>query len=67
MKQKTPLSHGVVHFQMLDFETSNSKTEVSKSNLILSRKLRPFRGSRLSQCFILATSPHYSLQSKVLC
>ena len=25
MKEKTPLSHEVVCFQMLDFETSNSK------------------------------------------
>ena len=33
MKEKTPLSHEVVCFQMLDFETSNSKLEVSKSNL----------------------------------
>ena len=32
MKEKTPLSHEVVHFQMLDFETSNSKSEVSKLN-----------------------------------
>ena len=32
MKEKTPLSHEVVCFQMLDFETSNSKLEVSKSN-----------------------------------
>ena len=32
MKEKTPLSHGIVFFQMLDFETSNSKSEVSKSN-----------------------------------
>ena len=32
MKEKTPLSHEVVCFQMLDFETSNSKSEVSKSN-----------------------------------
>ena len=32
MKEKTPLSHKVVCFQMLDFETSNSKSEVSKSN-----------------------------------
>ena len=33
MKEKTPLSHEVVCFQMLDFETSNSKLEVLKSNL----------------------------------
>ena len=32
MKEKTPLSHKVVCFQMLDLETSNSKLEVSKSN-----------------------------------
>ena len=34
MKEKTPLSHEVVRIQMLDFETSNSKSEVSKSNTI---------------------------------
>ena len=33
MEEKTPLSHEVVCFQMLDFRTSNSKSEVSKSNL----------------------------------
>ena len=32
MKEKTPLSHEVVCVLMLDFETSNSKSEVSKSN-----------------------------------
>ena len=32
MKETTPLSHEVVCFQMLAFETSNSKSEVSKSN-----------------------------------
>ena len=32
MKEKTPLSHGVVCFQKLDFENSNSQSEVSKSN-----------------------------------
>ena len=31
-KKKTPLPHEVVCFQMLGFETSNSKLEVSKSN-----------------------------------
>ena len=38
-RKKTPLSHKVVCFQMLDFETSNSKLEVSKSN---SWKITPF-------------------------
>ena len=37
MKEKNtlvaPSSHEVVCFQMLDFKTSNSKSEVSKSNL----------------------------------
>ena len=32
MKEKTPFSHEVVCFHMLDFETSHSKSEVSKSN-----------------------------------
>ena len=32
MKEKTVLLHEVVCFLMLDFETSNSKLEVSKSN-----------------------------------
>ena len=30
VKEKTPLSHEVVYFQMFDFETSSSKLEVSK-------------------------------------
>ena len=32
MKEKIPLSYEVVCFQMLDFETSNAKSEVRKSN-----------------------------------
>ena len=32
MKEKITLCHKVVCFQMLGFETSNSKSEVSKSN-----------------------------------
>ena len=35
--------------------------------LLLSRKLLDFRGSLISQCFILSASPHYSLPRKVLC
>ena len=31
-EKKTPLSHEVVCVQMVDFETSSSKSEVSKSN-----------------------------------
>ena len=33
MKEKTPLPHQVVCFLMLDFETSSSKSVVSKLNL----------------------------------
>ena len=32
MEEKTPMSHEVVYFQMLDFGTSTSNSEVSKSN-----------------------------------
>ena len=32
MEEKTPLSHEVGCFQMLDFGTSKSNSEVSKSN-----------------------------------
>ena len=32
-ERKNTLSYDVVWFQMLDFEASNSKSEVSKSNL----------------------------------
>ena len=34
-ERKTHLSHEVVCIQMLDFETSNSKSEVSKSKIFL--------------------------------
>ena len=39
MEGKTHFSHEVVCFEMLDFKTSNSKSEVSKSN---SRKINSF-------------------------
>ena len=34
MEEKIPLSLEIVYFQMLDFEISNSKSEVSKSNVL---------------------------------
>ena len=46
MKEKTPLSYEVVCFQILDFETSSSKSEVSKSN---SRKITSFSKTKLLQ------------------
>ena len=45
-ERKTPLSHEVVCFQMLDFETSNSKSEVSKSD---SWKINSFSKTALLQ------------------
>ena len=38
-----------------------------RGKLIIFQKLRFFRGSHFSQCFILSTAPHFSLPSKVLC
>ena len=46
VKEKTPLSHEVVCFEMLDFETSTSKSEVSKSNL---RKMISFSKTKSLQ------------------
>ena len=45
-RKKTPLSHEVVCVKMVDFETSTSKLEVSKSN---SWKITPFSKTRLLQ------------------
>ena len=71
MKEKTPLSHGVVCFQLLDFETSKFNSDVSKSNswkiTSFSKTIRYFRGSRFSQCFILTTARHCLLPSMFLC
>ena len=59
MEEKTPLSHKVVCFQMLHFETSKSNSEVTNLNSNIKKKklhvhmnnVRYFRGSRFSQCF----------------
>ena len=53
----TPLLHKVVCFQMLDFETSLRSRNQIRGKLLLPPKLRYFRGSCFSQCFILSTSP----------
>ena len=49
--------------QILNLRSQNQ----IRGKLLLSRKLRYFRGSHFLQCFILSTSPHYLLPSKVLC
>ena len=46
MKEKTPLSYEFVCFLMLDFETSSSKSEVTKSN---SWKITSFSKTMLLQ------------------
>ena len=60
MEEKTTLSHKVVCFQMLDFGTSQSNSEVSKSD---SWKITSFS---LLQCFILSTALHCLLPSKFI-
>ena len=70
MKEKTPLSHEVVGFQMFGFETSNSKSEVSKSmswQITSFSKTTPLQREPFLTMFYPTTSPHYSLPSKVSC
>ena len=75
--RRNTYSHTKLCAFRFDLEPSKSNYEVSKSNsniicmyenyFCLSRKLRYFRGSRFSQCFILSTAPHWSLTMKFLC
>ena len=54
MKEKTPLSHEVVCFQMLDFETSiwGLKIKFMENDFFLKNDLHGyFRGSCFSQYF----------------
>ena len=53
----------ISRLQILNMRSLNQIREKK----LLSRKLHYFRGSRFSQCYILSTSPHYSLPRKVLC
>ena len=64
-KKKTPLSHHG-RTKLCAFRCLRSWNQI-REKLFLSWKLRYFRGSCFSQCFILSTSPHYSLPSKFLC
>ena len=71
MKEKTPLSHTVVYFQTLDFETSNPKSEVSKikfvENYFFLKNYFTSEGTVSHNFCILSTSPHSLLPSKVVC
>ena len=49
MKEKTPLSHKVMRFQMLDFETSNSKFEVLKSKRAVSHNVLYYQQLPITQ------------------
>ena len=62
MKEKTPLLHKVVCFQMLDLRSRNQ----NRGKLLLSQKLCYFSGSPYSQCFILSKSLFLE-PSKCLC
>ena len=62
----TPSLLEVVCFQMLLTLRPQILNQI-RGKLLLSRKLHYFRGNRFSQLFILSSSPHYSLQRKVLC
>ena len=53
-------------FQDLKILNLKSRNKIC-GKLLLSQKLRHFRGSRFSHCLILSTSPRYSLPSEVLC
>ena len=63
------------HTKLCAFRCSISRPQILnlrsrnqiRGELLHSWKLRHFRGSHFSQCFILSTSPHYSLPSEVLC
>ena len=64
-EKKTPMSHEAVCFQMLDFETSNSKLEVSKSNswkITSVSKTTSLQREPFLKMF--STSPLYPLPSK---
>ena len=54
MKEKTPLSHELVCFEMLGVKSQilnqRSQNQI-RGKLLLTRKLLHFRGSRFSQCF----------------
>ena len=70
MKDKTPLSHEVVCFQMLEFETSKSNSEVSKSNSNILVRNNFFLENNVTleeavpHNVLLSTSLHWSLTSK---
>ena len=62
MKEKTPLSHEGVCFQMLDYETSKASSEVSKSKL---SKIASFSKSTILQRELFLTM-FYTIHSSPL-
>ena len=66
----------ICHTKLCAFRCSSSRppilnprarNQISQKITFFSRKLRHFRESRFSQCFILSTYPQYSTSWKVLC
>ena len=64
MQEKTPLSHEVVCFQMLDFETSKSYSEVSKSN---SWKISSFSKTIVTSEGAVSHNVLYNQQLSIAC
>ena len=62
MKEKTPLAHEVVCFQMLDFETSNSKSEVSKSNDFFLENYVTSEGAVSHNVLYITAITHYQVR-----
>ena len=61
-EKKILVTRSCVHLdQVLNLRSQNQ----IRGNLLLSRKLRHFRESRFSQCFIPSTSPYYSSPRQV--
>ena len=70
MEENTPLSHEVVCFQMLDFETSNSKPEISKSSswkITSFSKTTSLKREPVLTMFYTINARHCLLPSEVLC
>ena len=63
MKEETPLSHEVVCFQMLYFETSKTNSDVSKSN---SRKINFFLENYVTSERALFFTMFYTVNSSPL-
>ena len=70
MKEKTPLSHEVAYFQILDFENSKSNSAVSNSNswkITSFSKITTLQREPFLKMFDTIDLSPLLLPSKVLC